>query len=411
MCSGTGWYDQALSECVLEELDFSTENGDQSWFCVEGGAQKIARMMRKTIQGSVQLNSRVLAIDAHPDPGMRKPKEHTPITLKIKQTNPYTKKERTFEEDYFTVFNSTTLPALQRMDLRKAGLLWGTKQAIRALGYGASCKVAIKFSTPWWRLEPFSIKGGVSRTDLPLRVCVYPSYNINDHTDESAVLLCSYTWGQDAQRLGSLISNNTTPQGEEELKRVLLHDLALLHGNESMPYEKLHELLGDQYLTHHAWDWYRDENMSGAFAYFGPGQFSNMWEEIIKPNAFGQLYLVGEAASSHHAWVVGALESVVRAVYLMIKGLSLHDPGYQPYQIAMKLLEEDSGTEGQEDNLPFHPLPLEMPNRQQKTERNAPTTDDPQEADELDKDLTFAAGMIAQCLIESFLELSFGVKG
>lgn len=86
------------------------------------------------------------------------------------------------------------------MDLQNAGLSWGTKQAIRSLNYGASCKVAIKFKTPWWQVAPFSInKGGLSKTDLPLRVCVYPSYNIksdlnpewNQH--KPSVLLCSYT--------------------------------------------------------------------------------------------------------------------------------------------------------------------------------------------------------------------------
>jgi hypothetical protein len=33
------------------------------------------------------------------------------------------------------------------MELSKAGLSWGTKQAIRALGYGASAKVSMKFRT------------------------------------------------------------------------------------------------------------------------------------------------------------------------------------------------------------------------------------------------------------------------
>ena len=96
--------------------------------------------------------------------------------------------------------------------------------------------------------------------------------------------------------------------------------------------------------------------MSGAFAYFGPSQFSNMWQEILKPQSFGQLYLVGEAASAHHAWVVGALESVIRAVYLMFKGLYTADPDFTPYQKAMDLLSKDVG-----GGLPFYPLPQEMP--------------------------------------------------
>ena len=107
--------------------------------------------------------------------------------------------------------------------------------------------------------------------------------------------------------------------------------------------------------------WYQDQNMSGAFAYFGPSQFSNMWQEILKPQSFGQLYLIGEAASAHHAWVVGALESVVQATYLMFKSLHTANPTFQAYIRAMELLSNDS-----HDKFPFYPLPLEMPDSQPK---------------------------------------------
>ncbi|KAI1106936.1 hypothetical protein F4804DRAFT_299519 [Jackrogersella minutella] len=63
-----------------------------------------------------------------------------------------------------------------------------------------------------------------------------------------------------------------------------------------------------------------------------------MWQEIVKPKAFGQLYIVGEAASAR---IVGALESVVRATYLMLEGLQSGDPDCKPYQQAMDLLNPD----------------------------------------------------------------------
>ncbi|KAK7421614.1 hypothetical protein QQX98_002081 [Neonectria punicea] len=417
---GTGWYDQALSECVLDELDFATPEQEEGkpkrnfWYCVDGGGQRIARLMAEKVKKPVQLNSQVVAINANVSK-RRDPNTYVPMTLDIKRTNPGSKQADVRKEDYFAVLNSTTLPALQRMNLKDAGLLWGTKQAIRSLGYGASCKVAIKFSTPWWQIEPFNInKGGLSRTDLPVRVCVYPSYNISEieeHWDPkgSSVLLCSYTWGQDAQRLGSLISPDT-PDNEEQLKGVLLHNLALLHANEKMSYDELMVLLDKQYETHHAWDWYRDQNMSGAFAYFGPGQFSNMWEEIIKPNAFGQLYMIGEAASSHHAWIVGALESVIRAIYVMFEGLNSNDPNYEAYTEVMNLLSQ-APQEQQEgelpSGLPFYPLPEEMPKRQDSTERGAPQTNDPAVKD---KPLTYPAAIASLSLIESYFELVYSAQ-
>ncbi|KAK6193515.1 hypothetical protein LQW54_012382 [Pestalotiopsis sp. IQ-011] len=429
---GTGWYDQALSETLLEELDFNTDH-PEDWWCISGGTQTVPRAMAKKINEknkNVQFNSQVVAIDANVTEHAKKPEKYVPLTVTIAKSNPDTEEPRTTrKENYLAVFNSTTLAAMQRMDLQSAGLLWGTKQAIRALGYGASCKVAIKFKTPWWQLEPYCINmGSVSRTDLPLRVCVYPSYNIekleghdrwyNNGEYNESVLLCSYTWGQDAQRIGSLISRDQPKDGGEDcadkdkqLKSLLLRNLALLHAvdDKEETYKTLLDQLETQYVGHHAWDWYRDENMSGAFAYFGPSQYSNMWQEIIKPNAFGQLYLVGEASSSHHAWIVGTLESVVRAAYLLFEGLQRGDPKCVAYRQAVQLLKTgrfDGQKESTfEEESPFWPLPAEMPCRQEGVKRGEPQTDSPREAVADGTALTYAAAVAALSLVECYFEI------
>lgn len=388
--------------------------------------------MASKIGKEVQFNSQVVAIDGNVADHLRKPEEYVPLTLTIDKSNPKdpNAQPQRRQENYLAVFNSTTLAAMQRMDLQNAGLLWGTKQAIRSLGYGASCKVAIKFKTPWWQLDPYNIKmGSVSRTDLPLRVCVYPSYNIEalegcDRWSECqpSVLLCSYTWGQDAQRIGSLVSRNHPRDGcksekekcedcqkDKQLKSLLLRNLALLHatGKGDSTYEKLLARLEEEYVDHHAWDWYRDENMSGAFAYFGPSQYSNMWQEIIKPNAFGQLYLIGEAASAHHAWIVGALESVVRATYLLFEGLQSGDESCETYSQAMDLLKygkyKGQKKEDEEKDSPFFPLPAEMPLRQEGTDPKSDLTDLPEKAG-VKKPLTFPAACAALSLVECFFE-------
>ncbi|RBR15926.1 uncharacterized protein FIESC28_07128 [Fusarium coffeatum] len=435
---GTGWYDQSLTECVLEELDFHTDDMDkdspnkntQYWWCVDGGAQEIARKMAVKAKKRVEFNTKVQSIDAQVP--RRRANEFTPMKIKTTRTDPKTNKVESKDREYFAIFNSTTLAALQRMELRDAGLSYGTKQAIRALGYGASSKVGMKFRTAWWQKEPFNIKkGGVSRTDLPLRVCVYPSYNIKSNEgdkwdpEKPAVLLCSYTWGQDAQRIGSLCSPDS-PQNEAELKRLMIHDLARLHARVDYPFEDLVKLLEEQYIDHHGYDWYRDQNMSGAFAYFGPGQFSNMWQEIIKPNAFGQLYLVGEAASSHHAWIVGALESVIRAVYVMFQGLQNGNKKFEAYSIVLDLLRQaptEPGEKGDKENnedigqplerggampkgLPFHPLPEEMPETQFNTQGQGLTDSPSVEADPKQQvEMTYGAALATLSLIESFFEL------
>ena len=91
-----------------------------------------------------------------------------------------------------------------------------------------------------------------------------------------------------------------------------------------------------------------------------------MWLHIMKPNAFGQLYLIGEAASAHHAWIVGALESAVRGVYYLLDNCYQVDQGCGAYQEAMKMLSQDPDAE---HTLPFILYPKKCPGRRKVRQR------------------------------------------
>ncbi|KAL0936957.1 flavin containing amine oxidoreductase [Colletotrichum truncatum] len=435
---GTGWYDQSLTEAVLEALDFNTQDGE-NWWCVDGGAQKIAEKMRDQIKkpNAIKYNTQVTGIKSNV-----KVQETVTREMTLSMKEPISNTQKT-DENYLAVFNSTTLGSMNNMNLSEAGLFWDTKQAIKCLGYGASCKVGMKFRSAWWRKAPFNItQGGLARTDLPLQVCVYPSYNIEDPIDEPAVLLVSYTWGQTAQRIASLISSDT-PYDEEELRDVLIRDLALLHAekpSDPESYNRTFNLIKSEYMTHHAWDWYRDRHMAGAFAYFGPCQFWDLYPAITKPNSSCQLYFVGEAASAHHAWVVGALESVVRAAWFMFDSLhqgSKNDKrrggeAYKPYKDAMTLLEKgfldpegdeavDSGHPNDGPNredlkLPFYPLPMELPKRcdieSDKHTKIEDLVDHPQFEKGKEVPILYGAAVVALSMVESTLDnvQLFGAK-
>jgi len=367
-------------------LDFApdgkTSETETGWVSIDGGTQQVAEAMAKKLKTQPEFNRQVTKVEVD--------KGHGTIKLTVKHKDGPS--DLTETRDYFAVFNSTTLGAFQRMDLTNAGLLYRTKQAIRSLGYGASCKVGIRFKWAWWMKPPHNINlGGMAKTDLPLRVCVYPSYNIHDPKDSSAVLLCSYTWAQDAQRIASLISPNS-PNDEVELKELLVHNLALLHSTKDT-YASVLKEINSAYDTHHAYDWYNDQNQSGAFAYFGPGQFSSMWPEITKQN--GWLFLIGEAASAHHAWIVGAIESAVRAVFQMLETLHLQDKTCKPYIAAMEWLERDDVKA-----WPFGPLPREMPERQKNTAKDDKRIDVPTEG----VDLTFTAAQVILSFLEAAVE-------
>lgn len=297
-------------------MDFEFwDNKDTDWHCILGGAQQLAKILERKILSKPKYNHRVTSIAATGPMNVG-------ITALV-SNHPNDNNTTTKSFNFNAVLNTTTLGCLRHMDLTRAGLPYPTTLALRSLGYGPSAKVAIKFSHAWWihDLGSYNIRmGGLGHSDLNLRTCVYPSYNIYDPSTSSAVLLCSYTWQQDAQRIGSLTSsspNITHAQkvdDEAALKTLMLRDLARLHsGNDAMSEDALFDRISSLYVDHHAYDWSADPHTAGAFAFFRPQQFTHLWNHLIRPA--GDVIIAGEAASPHHAWVVGALESVVHGLH------------------------------------------------------------------------------------------------
>lgn len=220
---------------------------------------------------------------------------------------------------YTQVISTVPLGCLSGIDTEDCDLLYSQKQAVRSLRYDASTKIGIKFETRWWQdpeiMCSATIKGGQSSTDIPIRTCVYPSYGINC-PDAPGVLLASYTWSQDALRIGALASG--TQAEKDELLRLTLENLSKLHG---LPIEKFGPV-----LDFYAHSFYADPYSRGAFALFGPGQFGHphdrysLFASIKAPAAHGKFHVAGEATSVHHAWVLGSLNSAWRAVYNALEG-------------------------------------------------------------------------------------------
>ncbi|KKY38289.1 putative l-amino acid oxidase [Diaporthe ampelina] len=300
--TSTNLFDQAFSESVMDSFDFDYPTKDKNtpvkWSCIEGGTSVLSDLMQKSLNNQPEVNKRVEAISIDRDLN-----EDGNMSVKCAdETEP--------RLGYCTVFNTTTLGCLGRIDLRGLELHPSQKDAIRSLHYDESVKVALKFKYPWWIVD-CGIRGGVGSTDLPLRTCVYPSYNLGDGADKPAVLLASYTWAQDATRMGSLVDRQQRPEGEDELVELILRNLARLHA-EHISYDKIKEAFTGEY---HAYAWSHDPNTAGAFALFAPGQFSNLYPYLSRPAADSKFHIVGEAASAHHAWIVGALDSAYTAVY------------------------------------------------------------------------------------------------
>ena len=321
--SGSGLYDQSFSEGVIDSMDFDyyssyiDKEAKVEWWCIDGGTQLVPEAMNASLKTPLVkdgLGKRVskIAYDRN-DPG--------PAPMRVKVNG------EVEIRSYMTVFATPTLACLQRMDLTELELLYEQKDALRSLHYDTASKVGMKFDHAWW-IE-LGIEGGLGKTDMPLRTCVYPSYNLDDPTDKEAVLLCSYSWSQDAARIGSLMKGDW--EKETELKEMLLNNLTWLHlehakkQDPASTFDSLYEKLSKSYIKHHAFDWHNHEFSSGAYGKFGPGQFSNLYCALSCPTADSRFHFVGEAVSAHHGWIVGALDSAHQAVINFLRRFNLKE--------------------------------------------------------------------------------------
>lgn len=305
MSNSTGSYDKAFTAMVLDELAFGFDPNPEdtekvNWFCLDGGSQVLSGAMTQYIidnnLGSIQLNARVTGISYHDtaDPASR-------MNVRIQGLH---------DRQYAHVISTVPLTCLRTMDLVRCGLTTKQSNALRELQYSPSTKIGIKFKTAWWTTgtdssgKVIDITGGQSYSDLPIRTVVYPSYGVGTDTP-TTVLIASYCWTEDARRLGALMDQGT--DADTQLLKLVLKDLALIH-------KVSVRFLETQYVDHFAWDWSHSPLTMGAFAFFGPGKFGDLYDSLNVPAANGALHFAGEALSVRHAWVVGALDSAWRAV-------------------------------------------------------------------------------------------------
>jgi monoamine oxidase len=169
-------------------------------------------------------------------------------------------------------------------------------QAIRSLHYENATKIAIEFDKRFWDFD--KIKGGRSITDLPIRWVHYPTPAQYIENDPRAVLLASYTWGEESLRWSAL--------SEETRLQFAYQNIRELHVDafENEYYSDTKMIAGMSY------SWAEDSYSLGAFAIFPPHQeeiFSDIWKEHLG------IHFAGEHTSLKHAWIEGAVESGLRA--------------------------------------------------------------------------------------------------
>ncbi|EXJ72280.1 uncharacterized protein A1O5_04784 [Cladophialophora psammophila CBS 110553] len=322
----TGLFDQAWMETVCDYADFQAASAGK-WYRLEdsqtkNGMQAITNAMENYLK-SMNINV----------------KYKSPVTsLVYNQTDIAVSVVGGQAQNYESVINTTTMGCLGRMDIAGLQLDDDVLTGVRALSYDRATKVAIKFNSDWWtpllnkqasrnpkipgpdnNPPAVSFLGGVSSTDLPISNVVYPSWQ----DEGSTILMISYAWAQDATRMTSLIpdyAGQTQINNQDPVAVLCMRYLAQLW--QQIPgAPTLDELQNKYYQSHHAWAWANDPNTAGAFALFGPGQFSYLYPLMQQPHCRGDgsnkvgFYFAGEATSAHHAWISGAFDSAYTTVW------------------------------------------------------------------------------------------------
>lgn len=254
-------------ELLREELSFSYRDLIQ----IEGGMDSLPAAFLSLLRPHTVLGAEIIALDQSPDS----------ITVSYRTPAGILQAQAPF------AILAIPFSALRHIDVLKP-FSSGKMAAIRQLHYDAAAKVFLQCRRRFWE-EDDGIFGGRSVTDLPLRNIYYP-----EHGRETGrgVLLASYTWGEDAQRWGSLPANERITLASRYLSR-------------------LHPQAPENLESGISMIWHEDRFAGGAFALFEPGQQTRLAPLIAKPE--GRYFFAGEHVSLCHGWIQGAISSGLAA--------------------------------------------------------------------------------------------------
>lgn len=138
-----------------------------------------------------------------------------------------------------------------------------------------------------------------------------------------------------------------------ELRAIVVRDLAKIH-------QLREDDIDSRIVSSYCYAWYNDPSYRGAFAIFGPSQFydtvpadkdvsaekdkhvgASLFDSVKVPGPGGRFHIAGEATSTHHGWIIGALNSGWRAVNNVIKGCSDQEKLYKLLLLKWGLPDEE----------------------------------------------------------------------
>ena len=164
-------------------------------------------------------------------------------------------------------------------------------KAIEDIFTAPSTKLFIQTKTRFWEKE--GIKGGFSRTNLPIGQLHYPS-NLTGELPGKKGILLAYTWKTEALLFGSLDPTTALYEAVEQIASV-------------------HPDITNQVETGAVCAWCNQPTAQGAYARLKPNQYHNVHYLMECPVA--NIFFAGEGLSFASGWIQGALESGLRAAF------------------------------------------------------------------------------------------------
>lgn len=310
------WWDKALSMFIRDEI-VGVGKGLQQ---IAGGMDQLPAVLAKSFnEGQLEFNTAVVGIELGGDS----------ITLRTRKTDPAVwdcpiAEGPTGERVCDHVICTIPFGVLRTLELD--GFSSEKMGAIRNLSYASSTKVLLDCrSRIWERGAPGErILGGATLSDQITRATYYPcdhasqfenpkdsgksgyrtlytafagdDVDTDDELDTErnpGVLLGSYSWGQDARRMGSLSAG----ERGATVTRVL---------------ERLHPGLGDVVDAAASMYWDEFRWSRGAFCFMQPGDRMNYQSATTKSE--GNLHFAGEHCSLDQGWIQGAVKSALNVV-------------------------------------------------------------------------------------------------
>ncbi|MBM7645957.1 monoamine oxidase [Scopulibacillus daqui] len=246
------------------------------FFEITGGNDLLPQAFYPQLKDNILFNHRAVSIKQQTDS----------VTVYSKHGSEY--RSLTGDRCIITV----PFPALRQVDIQPYHSISHIKRrAIREVHYMNATKVAIEFKSRFWEKE--GLYGGKTITDLPIRFVYYPSIGIG--ASGSAVVIASYTWGDDTSPWIAL-------SNEERVYYALKH-LAAIHG----------DIVYKEFVTGASKSWLLDKNSCGGFTFFKPDQQTELLPYMTVPE--GRIHFAGEQTSSDPNWIEGAVESGIRTAF------------------------------------------------------------------------------------------------